>query len=472
MLLAGAATANVDNDSKDTEVLTPDKSLPPQSSYGLDTDGDGDHDVVVVGTEGGASVTGTGNVDNDPNDTEVLVQDPNLPPNGSYGIDLDGDGDHDIIVVGTQNRVKVAGSANVDNDPKDSEVLVHDPNLTPNSSYGVDVDHDGDTDIVVLGTKGGAKTTGSENVDNDPQDSEVLMQDPKLPVNSSFGVDVDGDGDQDVIVVGTKGGTKVIGADNFDQDASEKEVLVQNAKLGFKDSYGRDLDGDGDYDIVVVGTKDRAAPRAPLMAAPPVASGNQAAPQQAAPLGLIAPQFSNVPAAESLRRDLALLCVRSKASQISGLNPIDPTVVSGERPANTTVTAGNSQIVPVSALAPGQTVGTSALESCIGVIVNDGKTIYVTHIKPEEDAGKTLANLLSTLGANAHAVIAGGNGDPGSNLTLKEARAYLEGRGITIEGFANYEGIHVVKNPDGSLSYVVYQNAGAEGTAKNDNKKK
>ena len=44
----------------------------------------------------------TGNLDNDPKDTEIVLEDPNLPPNRSYGIDLDGDGDHDIIVVGTK----------------------------------------------------------------------------------------------------------------------------------------------------------------------------------------------------------------------------------------------------------------------------------------------------------------------------------------------------------------------------------
>ncbi|MBI3961782.1 MAG: hypothetical protein HY335_03440, partial [Deinococcus sp.] len=46
---------------------------------------------------------GTANTDNDPADTEVIVNDPNLFPNNSYGIDLDGDGDHDIVVVGTKS---------------------------------------------------------------------------------------------------------------------------------------------------------------------------------------------------------------------------------------------------------------------------------------------------------------------------------------------------------------------------------
>jgi hypothetical protein len=143
----------VDNDPTDIETINQDANLLPNQGYGIDLDHDGDFDVVVVGTRNGARVDGTANVDNDRTEVEVIMEDPNLPPNQSYGIDLDGDGDHDIIVIGTQGGARVVGTGNVDNDPNDTEILVEDPNIFPNQSYGIDLDGDGDHDIIVTGTR-------------------------------------------------------------------------------------------------------------------------------------------------------------------------------------------------------------------------------------------------------------------------------------------------------------------------------
>ncbi|MEW6582242.1 MAG: hypothetical protein AB1416_05740 [Actinomycetota bacterium] len=145
-------TVDVDGDGEG-EVVGTDGAIFPNQTYASDLDGDGDRDQVTVGTAGGGRVAGTGNVDNDPKDTEVIVEDPCLFPNQSYGIDLDGDGDIDLVVIGTKGGGKVTGTGNVDNDGGEAEVIVEDPGIFPNQTYTLDLDGDGDPDVVVTGTR-------------------------------------------------------------------------------------------------------------------------------------------------------------------------------------------------------------------------------------------------------------------------------------------------------------------------------
>ncbi len=249
---------NVDNDPGDTEIIVADPNLPLGQSIGIDLDGDGDIDIVRVGTQDGAHVQGSGNVDNDPGDTEIIVKDPTLPLGQSAGVDLDGDGDIDIVRVGTQDGARIHGTDNVDNDPDDTEVIVNDPTLPLGQSAGIDLDGDGDIDIIRVGTFDEARIQGSVNVDNDPDDTEIIVKDPTLPLGQSIGMDLDGDGDIDIVRVGTQDGALIQGTDNVDNDPDDDEVIVKDPTLPLGQSIGIDLDGDGDIDIVRVGTQDGA----------------------------------------------------------------------------------------------------------------------------------------------------------------------------------------------------------------------
>ena len=141
-------SADVNGDGTPDAIST-DGGRTSNTSYLADT---AQSDEVVVGTKDGGKVHGKGNVDNDPRDEEVITEDPTRPSNSSYGIDLDGDGDHDVIVIGTQGGGKVAETGNADNDPSDVEIFVEDPTRPSNSSYGIDLDGDGDHDVIVIGT--------------------------------------------------------------------------------------------------------------------------------------------------------------------------------------------------------------------------------------------------------------------------------------------------------------------------------
>jgi hypothetical protein len=136
-----------------------DPTLAPGQTY-VRPDG-----TIVVGTQGGGQVSGTGNLDSDPNDTEVMVTDPTLPAGQVVKKDLDNDGaplrpgqsggtavvptgpeDPDIIWIGTGGGSRVTGTGNLDSDPNDVEVTIEVPGLS--TPIYVDVDRDGDPDII------------------------------------------------------------------------------------------------------------------------------------------------------------------------------------------------------------------------------------------------------------------------------------------------------------------------------------
>jgi hypothetical protein len=72
--------------------------LHPRKSTGVDTNGDGVIDLVVVGTAYGP-VIDVGQLDGDPCDPEIVVL--NNLTTGDEALDLDGDGDIDLVIVGS-----------------------------------------------------------------------------------------------------------------------------------------------------------------------------------------------------------------------------------------------------------------------------------------------------------------------------------------------------------------------------------
>jgi hypothetical protein len=135
---------------------------------------------------------------------ETVLGDEGLANGQGHWADDDRDGDADGVTVGTHGGTGSAGAHNLDNDPKDEELVLTDPGLAPGQVLLLDIDRDGDPDVVWVGTHGGAELGGAEDLDNDPADKEIVVYDPMLPAGQSHTTDVDRDGDADVKVIGTR----------------------------------------------------------------------------------------------------------------------------------------------------------------------------------------------------------------------------------------------------------------------------
>lgn len=122
-----------------------------------------------------------------------------------------------------------------------------------------DIDNDGDRDVLITGSSG--NNIGSTKLytnDNRGNFTEVLGT-PFEPIERSSATfaDVDGDNDQDVIIIGEKAGvTKVTklylndGNGVFTEDTQAPFYQVRYGYAGFSD-----VDSDGDLDVLITGEK-------------------------------------------------------------------------------------------------------------------------------------------------------------------------------------------------------------------------
>ena len=201
----------------DLEQVNSDPDQDAGQAQAEDLDRDGKVDRLTVGTRGGGRVAGSSDVDGD-GDDEVIVEDPTAAPGPPTSTPEDGDTDIDVVWVPTRGGGRVVGTGDThrehpdDTDPDaDEEIIVEDPtlgtgqtqtahaDLNPDGDRNVD---DADADIVWVGTREGGRISDVSDRDGDGDD-EIVFDDPTLPLGTDLRVDLDGDGDPDLIRVGT-----------------------------------------------------------------------------------------------------------------------------------------------------------------------------------------------------------------------------------------------------------------------------
>ena len=241
---------DVDGDGKKEEVKV-DPTRTPAQSTSKDKNDDGIPDEVHVGTKGGGTVDRFEDIDGD-NEPELIVLDPSIRPRTSSGRDMDGDGDLDLIVVGTKGSARLLTNTVDMDDDGEQEMVMHDPKLTTEQSYGRDLDQDGDPDIMVIGTHGNVKIQQPVDLDGDGE-KEMIMLNPKQSSAIQVGWDMDRDQDLDLISIGSRGGAKVLQSTDIDNDG-EKELILLDPSIGKGKMRKYDIDHDGDIDIRVYGS--------------------------------------------------------------------------------------------------------------------------------------------------------------------------------------------------------------------------
>ena len=233
------------------------------TSWG-DIDGDGDLDLFLSGESEDGIVSGiyvnNGAADGGSGSTDLFTP---LTANiervaysaSSWG-DADGDGDLDLVVMGSRtlsypyDRV----TALYRNDGGSfTRVQAGFPDLHSGSISWGDMDNDGDLDIVLTGSV--SDEVGMTAIVRKQSDGSWSWSDTELPGiafgDSEIG-DIDGDGDQDLVLAG-------VGADGFTtkvylNDAGNLTPLAEEfGSFAFASADLGDYDHDGDLDLVSSG---------------------------------------------------------------------------------------------------------------------------------------------------------------------------------------------------------------------------
>lgn len=224
-----------------------------------DIDDDGDVDVLITG-RGNAELyinDGTGGF------THVI----GAPFEGvSYSslsfIDLEGDGDEDVLITGLKNSLLTA-NIYVNDGAGEFKAAANTPfDHVRFSSIAVsDVDGDGDSDFFLTGTNNVSQVISKLYL-NDGTGTFTEVYGPPfetVSVGSVAFADVDSDGDEDLLITGFDNAfldpgplTKLYlndGTGEFIEDYEEDLEDVWNSSIAFAD-----VDGDGDKDLLITGT--------------------------------------------------------------------------------------------------------------------------------------------------------------------------------------------------------------------------
>ncbi|MBC8753352.1 T9SS type A sorting domain-containing protein [Kordia sp. YSTF-M3] len=220
------------------------------SVYAEDLDGDGDMDVISASA----------------NDDKVAWYE-NTDSQGTFGAeqlitnadgarsihaaDMDNDGDIDVLYAASQED-KIAWYENTDSQGNfgQDHIVISNPGWNK-SVYAADIDGDGDLDAISGSGGSFGNIAWFENTDGQgsygPQ--KIITTDID-DAESVFAIDLDGDGDIDVLSA-SYDDNKIAWYENTDgQGTFGPQQIITTGASNAESVYAADLDGDGDMDIV------------------------------------------------------------------------------------------------------------------------------------------------------------------------------------------------------------------------------
>jgi len=222
----------------------------PVSVYATDIDGDGDQDVLSASLFDDRIAWYENSDGNGTFGTQQTITTLADRAASVFAADIDGDGDQDVLSASADDD-KVAWYENTDgNGTFGTQQIISSSVNHATTVYATDIDGDGDQDVlsasvfsdyIVLfvntdgnGTFGGQYTITT--LTNSPQ--------------SVYAIDVDGDGDQDVLSASYQD-DKIAWYENTDGNGIfGPQQIITNFANGANRVYASDIDGDGDQDVL------------------------------------------------------------------------------------------------------------------------------------------------------------------------------------------------------------------------------
>lgn len=223
-----------------------------QSVYAEDVDGDGDMDVLSAAWSGDARVAWYENDGSQNFTSHVLTTHFQSSINSVYAKDIDSDGDIDLL--SSEDTYMVIEWHENDGYQNFTNHFLIENTQNPRSLYAKDIDADGDMDVLAAVTYEN-KIEWYENDGNQSFTSHTISDIPNNPY-SVYAKDVDGDGDLDVLSASYATYlNEVLRWHENDGNQNFTTHMIPTNMSRAHSVYAKDVDGDGDIDVLSGGTK-------------------------------------------------------------------------------------------------------------------------------------------------------------------------------------------------------------------------
>ncbi len=220
------------------------------SVFAMDVDGDGDTDVLSASALDDKIAWYENNGESPLTFTERVISITADEAFSVFAADLDGDGDTDVLSASTLDD-KVAWYENVGGSPPSFvERVISSTANGARSVFAVDVDGDGDIDVLSASLVDNKIAWYENNGGSPPTFAERVISTVAMSARSVFATDVDGDGDTDVLSASVDD-DKIAWYENVGgSPPAFAERLISNAVDGPQSVFATDVDGDGDTDVL------------------------------------------------------------------------------------------------------------------------------------------------------------------------------------------------------------------------------
>ena len=221
----------------------------PESLEAADLDGDGDLDVLsaLEGPDTGSKVVWYENSGDGSFSGARVISEEVAGANDAHAADLDGDGDLDVVSASYFDD-KIAWYENLGNGDFSAQEVLTDEAEGAADVHAADLDGDGDLDVLIASSSTLAWYANSGDGDFEERALSTGSFGTPIAVDTA---ELDGDADEDIVAAVFSAGSAVVWHENLGEGVFAAPRLVD---AGVQDAARRvlavDVDGDGDEDVL------------------------------------------------------------------------------------------------------------------------------------------------------------------------------------------------------------------------------
>jgi hypothetical protein len=235
-----------------TEKLITNKADGAHSVFAIDLDNDGDQDVLSASTIDD-KIAWYENLGNGEFSSQKIISNNADRASSVFASDLDNDGDQDVLSASTIDD-KIAWYKNLGNGEFSSQKIISKNADGANSVFAIDLDNDGDQDVLSA-SQNDDKIAWYENLGNENFSDQKIISKNADEAISVFAIDLDNDGNQDVLSA-SMNDDKIAWYKNLGNGEFSSQKIISDLADRARSVFASDLDNDGDQDVLSASIDD------------------------------------------------------------------------------------------------------------------------------------------------------------------------------------------------------------------------